>query len=299
MLQLMLLLYLGLVFGAVFLVARLSIAYWAEQDARRLLVGASEKELRDKKQSGMIRAFRPLYLLLTPLASPLRLPHWRAKVNRQLVVSDLKEQITVDEFMAFKGLMTILVLGLTALFLAVAGREAGWLTWLALAVLGFFLPDLWLRQQVAQRAKEIRRALPYVVDLLALSVEGGMDFMQALIRVVRLGLGSALFQELGLMVKEVHLGATRQEAMQSLATRCDVAQLTMLVSVLVQSDRLGVPISEVLRTQARQMRNQRFQDAERLAGQASQKIIFPLILCVMPATMLIIIGPLVIKYFFM
>ncbi len=292
MLDMLLICIFALVFATVFLLARASLVFYNEQAARRLLGARDERE---EAREPFIQMFRPLYLFLVPLAAGVKTPLWRGRKKRKIIAADLFGQINEDEFIAFKMLMGIIfpVLGLG--FSLLTKGQPSWWAVVLLALAGLFLPDLWLKQQVDQRAKAIRRSLPPTVDLLALSVEGGMDFLVAMARMIQKSRPSPLMQELSRMLKEVQLGALREDALRNLAQRCDVSELNTFVSILVQSARLGVPMRDILRSQSDQMLTQRFQEAERLAGQASQKIIFPLILCIMPAVFLVIMGPVILK----
>ena len=132
--------------------------------------------------------------------------------------------------------------------------------------------------------------------MLALSVEAGLDFVAAVNKVVRKSRPGPLVHELGLVINEMRLGATRSDAFRNMAFRCDVRELSSFVSILVQADKLGVSIGKVLRAQSDKMRTERFQKAERMGAVASQKLLFPLILCIMPAIFIVFFGPLIVRF---
>jgi tight adherence protein C len=166
---------------------------------------------------------------------------------------------------------------------------------LLFAVGGMYMPLLWLRGQVRQRREDIRRGLPYALDLLTLSVEAGLDFTQALSRIVRKLGNTPLGAELGQMVRDIQLGRTRSQALRELGRRVDVPELNSIVSALIQADELGSSLGPILRIQADQLRTRRSQTAEKLAMEAPVKILLPLILFIFPTIFIMIFGPIALK----
>ena len=137
------------------------------------------------------------------------------------------------------------------------------------------------------------RALPFVLDLLTLSVEAGMDFMSALARNAERKRPDALNEELLQMVREIQLGMPRRTALNNLAARTGEANLKSVVHALVQADELGVSVGAILRIQSDQLRARRFDRAEKLANEAPVKMLGPLLLCIFPAVFVILLGPIV------
>lgn len=282
---------LAMIFAAIYLPVRAFMQRGAAEAARRELgVDGGPRQI----DSPVLRMARPFYLLLMPLAKGMKAERWREKKSRQIVAAGLDEQVNPDELLAFKFFLPVFV----CLMLFPFRLWDDWWAWPAAILFGFFFPDMWLGEVQKARAREITRALPHVVDLLALSVEGGLDFMAALQRVVGRSEPNALLDELSLMIKQVQMGSTRQDGLRRLAWRCNIADLSSFVSVLVQADRLGVPIGLVLRSQADKMRTQRFQEAEKQGAAAAQKILLPLIICIMPAVFIVIVGPLIVQFLF-
>jgi tight adherence protein C len=161
---------------------------------------------------------------------------------------------------------------------------------LVLGAGGFFLPVLWLRRRVRQRKHEITRALPDALDMLTIGVEAGLAFESALVRVAEQW-QNALSEEFDRAVREMRLGSAREEALRRMADRAGVDSLGTFVAVLVQSSRLGVSISQILHTQATQMRVKRRQLAEEQARQAGVKMVFPLVFLIFPSIFIIVLGP--------
>jgi tight adherence protein C len=159
----------------------------------------------------------------------------------------------------------------------------------------YFYPAFWVRAAVAKRHRSIQRALPFVLDLLTLSVEAGLDFMTALQRNIDRRKIDPLGEEMIRVVREIQIGKTRREALRDMARRVDLPDLRSVVSALVQADELGVSIGFILRIQADQMRQRRFERAEKLANEAPVKMLFPLMAFIFPAVFLILLGPILMR----
>ncbi|HEY63805.1 MAG TPA: type II secretion system F family protein [Caldilineae bacterium] len=158
--------------------------------------------------------------------------------------------------------------------------------------LGFFVPLLWLRSRAKSRQREIIRALPDALDMLTISVEAGLAFESALLRVGERW-NNALTREFRRAVAEMRVGTPRDVALQRMAERTGVQDLRTFVAILIQSNQLGVSIAQVLHSQAAQMRTRRRQRAEELARQASVKMVFPLVFLIFPALFAVILGPVI------
>jgi len=173
----------------------------------------------------------------------------------------------------------------------ISGGLAGVVVFALLAGLaGFFLPDLWLSGKESARKLAIRRALPDMLDMLTISVEAGLGFDGAVAKLVANSTGP-LAEEFARMLKEVQAGIPRAEAFRHLSDRTDVPEVATFTTSMVQADVFGISVSKVLRTQAREMRTKRRQYAEEAAQKAPVKIVFPLVLCILPATLIVILGP--------
>lgn len=204
----------------------------------------------------------------------------------------------------FFGVKTILGLGLPALYLMAKLRFgwdlppmqtmllAGWL----LAV-GFFLPNWLLNRQVKRRQLEIFEAFPDALDLLTICVEAGLGLDAALVRVakeIRLET-TELAEELELVTLEMRAGVGKDRALRNLALRTGVQDIESLVALLVQSERFGTSIGESLRVQSETLRVKRQQRAEEAAAKISVKLVFPLVLCILPSIFFVVGGPAVIQ----
>ena len=165
-----------------------------------------------------------------------------------------------------------------------------------LAFVGFMVPDTMLNRRVEERQKEILRTLSDTLDLLTISVEAGLSLNAAIAQVVQ-NVPGVLSSEFARMLQEIQLGVPRADAFRNLAERTDVDELNAFALAMIQADVFGVSIASVLRTQAQQLRIKRRQRAEGKAQQTPVKIVFPLILCILPALFVVIVGPGAIRIF--
>ena len=153
------------------------------------------------------------------------------------------------------------------------------------------VPDLWLYGAKKRRHLSIQKSLPFVLDLLTLSVEAGMDFISALQRNCKSRRLDPLNEELLRMTKEIQVGSSRKDALRNMALRVAQPDLKSVAFALIQADELGVSIGAILRIQSEQLRAKRFDRAEKLAAEAPVKMLGPLILCIFPAVFIILLGP--------
>jgi tight adherence protein C len=160
----------------------------------------------------------------------------------------------------------------------------------------FFLPDLLLYNMGIKRQELIVTALPDALDMLTVCVEAGLGFDGALAQVARNTPGP-LAAEFARALQEMQIGLSRAQALRAVADRSTVPELRAFVSSLVQASDLGIPVARVLREQTAEMRVRRRQRAEEKAQKVPVKIMFPVVACLFPALLVIIIGPGVISIF--
>lgn len=223
-------------------------------------------------------------------------PAYENRVRRMLIRGGLPQTFAPEDILALQeiGLVLGLLLGL-----AVANTLDQNLVWaVPVAILGLMYPLIWVRDQVTKRHLAITRALPFNLDLLTLSVEAGLDFTAALDTVVKKGKAGPLRDELSLVLKQLKMGKTREEALKSMIARVDLPSLTQFVTALLQADRMGTSLGKVLRIQSTQLRVERSQRAEKLANEAPVKMLFPLIACIFPTVFMVLFGPIVFAFMF-
>jgi tight adherence protein C len=194
---------------------------------------------------------------------------------------------------------TKVLLGTVGAFIGVyrvlnAATPLNVLSALLLAGGGFGLPDLVLARRAKDRRQNIDLELPDLLDQMVVSVEAGLGFEAAMSRVAKSNDG-ALAHELSRVLQDVRFGMARREAFQKLLSRADSGDLKQFVNAITQAERLGMPLADVLRVQADEMRKKRRMRAEETALKIPVKLVFPLLFCIMPALFVVIIGPAVIR----
>lgn len=227
---------------------------------------------------------------LGSLNSPLVSKSFRAKMMQRFVTMG-NPNLSAENFIAYQELCGLLFGVLGLLLLNLLNKPLIWS--IIFFVFGFLVPLIWLRDQIKKRHHKIARSLPYSIDLLTLSVEAGLDFQAAISKVVEKGQPGPLREELSIMLGEIRLGKTREQALRNLGDRVRLPQLMSFVSNLIQADRMGTSLGKVLRIQSTQMRIERTQRAEKLANEAPVKMLFPLVLCIFPTVFLILFGPII------
>ncbi len=269
-----------------------------EREEARHRLGISGVEAEEL--SPLITGLRPMYRMITPLARPIEVQDYREWIERKFVSAGMSGAMDSDEFIAYKVLMSgafwAFFVGL--FFRVLIGWDEPIAADIAVVAIGFFFPDIWLVGEVQRRQHEIRRSLPYVMDLLTLSVEAGLDFVAGVNKVCEKARSGPLIDELAFFLSEIQVGASRQQALRNLAWRVDMPEMRSFSALLIQADILGASVGPVLRAQSDLIRTQRFQRAERMGAYAAQKILFPLILCIMPAVFIMIFGPIALNFFY-
>jgi tight adherence protein C len=162
------------------------------------------------------------------------------------------------------------------------------------ALLGYFIPNLWLEQRIAARRHQIQRSLAEATDLLTLVVESGMSLDEGLLSITE-RFHNALGDEIGKVLREIRLGRPRMSALEHMAETTGVPDLHHLVESIVQSDQMGVPIARLLRVQATEMRRRQRQTAQERAAQASSRMVFPMVGCIFPVLWIVLLGPAIIQ----
>jgi tight adherence protein C len=161
---------------------------------------------------------------------------------------------------------------------------------IGIAVLAFFFPMVRLQSVGADRKTAITRQLPDTLDQMSIAVNAGLGFDAAMIRVARNGRGE-LASELVRTLQDIQVGQTRRAAYEDLAERTGVDTLRRFVRSIIQAEAYGIALSDVLQTQADELRMERRQYAERKAMEIPVKVVFPLILFIMPAMFIVVMGP--------
>jgi len=223
------------------------------------------------------------------------LGRYREGLRGQLVYTGVR--LTAEQL---AGLQILAAMASVLVYLSVAKEfhRVDPIVLCVVAAAGFILPHLWLKAKVRARQRAIVRLLPEVTDLLALCVGAGLDFLGSLNKVVMVKAfrEEALIEELSFVLQEIKLGKRRFEALKAMAQRVNVPEVSSFVRTLVQADRMGTPIAEVLAVHSEDVRFERFTRAERAALKAPIKILIPLIFFIMPCVALTIGAPIFIQF---
>ena len=221
------------------------------------------------------------------------------RLQAKLIRAGIYSERAIPLFLGIK-LGGLLVLPILVLFILWGNTDRSGLLMgipIALCSLGFILPDLILNRLISSRQKKIRESIPDALDLLVVCVEAGQGLDAAIKRVSDdLQKSSPVIsQELIMVNLETMAGLERQQALKNLGDRTGVEELISLCNVLIQSARFGTSIAQALKTQSDYIRTDRRQRLESLANKTPVKLLFPMLLFIFPAIMVVLLGPAVIQ----
>ena len=166
----------------------------------------------------------------------------------------------------------------------------------ACAVLGWFLPALWLRDRLLLRRHDLLRALPFFLDVITLCVEAGLNMQGAITQAVAKGPKGVVSEEMQRVMRDIRSGKPRATALRDMAQRLNEPGVTNFTTAVIQAEKMGMNLGPVLRAQADQRRSERFLRAEKLAMEAPVKMLFPLIAFIFPCTFVVLFFPIVMKF---
>mgnify|MGYP001032315826 CR=1 FL=1 len=234
----------------------------------------------------------PLVRRLAPVVAPWLSAGQRERARDALARAGLDRAIDAEQFLAAQcmgavsgALGAVCVTAFTGVSPALIAPPA--------AVLGALMPRTALRDRIARRRQAILRQLPHDLDLITLSIEAGANLGAALGQAARHGPAGPLRDEWQRVLRDVHAGQPRHEALRAMAARLALPAVSNLVAALLAAERQGASLGPILRTQAEQRRTERFLRAERLAMEAPVKMLLPLVLCIFPGTFAILLFPVV------
>ena len=280
--------------------------YIAKSAAAITYVTLADGRRQERRLPFIFRMLLPFTPALSAYFKKPRFKKIREKNSALLLSSGFDDLLAPEDFLALRVLSPLLVGPLlaaaTAALFALAQRHISGHTGghalvfaAALELWAIFYPTQWLKRATTSRHNEIMKAMPFVIDLLTLSVEAGLDFMTALKNIVEKRPPDAIAEEFSRMLFEIQLGKTRRQALQNLAARIRQPDITSFANALVQADEMGVSIGPILRIQAGEIRTRRFMLAEKLANEAPVKMLFPLVVFIFPVVFLIMLGPIIMR----
>lgn len=202
-----------------------------------------------------------------------------------------------------KTLLAFLAPVLVWLSLSLSGRSPGATSMmfflLSAAAAGLYLPNLVLNHLVATRQREIIEHFPDALDLMTICIEAGLAMDAAIARIAQemAATAPALSEEMHLVTLELRAGSSKERALRNLGMRTGVEDVDTLVAMLIQAERFGTSIGASLRIHAEVLRTKRRQRAEEAAAKVALKLLFPLLFCIFPAIMLVLLGPAMIQIY--
>lgn len=245
-----------------------------------LVVAGSAKNLQQAEDKGL--GFR-----LTPRGMI-------DKAERNYMLAGRPDDSSVAKILLQKVIFGVLGLGLGVMIFTSKGGLLGTVMLLLAPTMGYLAPDIILNGKAKRRQEEIQYALPDMLDQITISIESGTSFENALARSGQTGTGP-LADEIVRTVQDISLGLPRREAYQSLVDRTDVDELRKFVRSILQGEEFGVPVSDIVRDQANEMRVTRRLRAEGVANQIPVKMLLPLMGTILPVLFIIVIGPAIIS----
>ena len=288
----------GLIFCAVY--AFVFLAIRGRVDSYYMII-----RMNRYRRSGLRLAIMPILMRITRLRRTFMsdnsayIKNLNEKLNRAHMknIADASELVALQIFYALAGI-TLLLLLLAFIPKQDANHNA------AILVLGtvtiFALsshPVSSINTLLDRKKTEMIKEWPFFMDLLTLAMEGGMDMISATRQIIySSGYITPLFEELREMLNEIELGKTHNDAIQSLANRIDSEAISSVINLMLQAEQLGMPIAPLLHAQSKDFRERRVQHVEKLAQEAPVKMMGPLLGCIFPAILLILLGPLLLQY---
>jgi tight adherence protein C len=213
-----------------------------------------------------------------------------ARLNRLASRAGRPADWPVARLVAAKLVLPAVAVGLGLVVVSARPSPLNVLLLVTVALVAYFVPELLLYSRGQERQAAIGLELADTLDQMTIAVEAGLGFESAMSRAGKNGKGP-LAEELVRTLQDIAVGQPRREAYLALAERTGVPDLRRFIGAVVQADAYGVSIADVLRTQAQEMRLKRRQRAEEKAMQIPVKVIFPLILCILPTLFIVLLGP--------
>jgi tight adherence protein C len=278
------------------IVAERRQAYRTLQAIRAVELRPADLRNRELARPARERLLKPFYNAALGLTRRFTPAGAREAIRRKLIMAGSPYGWDADRVLVAKVacLTGAVVIGMLLLAVFSFAWPLRVLAFLAIGLLGYWLPNIVLTNSVQRRQSEIRSALPDSIDLLTICVEAGLGFDAALAHVSKNTTGP-LADEFYRTLQEVQLGRSRNEAMRNLADRTNVPELRAFVLAMVQADIFGVSVANVLRVQAKDMRIKRRQLAEERAMKVPIKVLFPVLFCIFPALFVVILGPAIMR----
>lgn len=247
-----------------------------------------------RRNDVLYRLLQPLFQILARLNRNIYRGRLQ-EVQRQIQVAGLSRFWLPEEYLGKIQIIAFMTFPFYAfVFFRVIGFSGIVTALVCTAITAWFLRQN-LRRRAEKRLSEIKRRLPFLLDLLTLLMEAGSSFLQSLRQGVVEFKGHPVSSEFGRVLTDMNMGKARTEAFDSLRKRLNDDEISAIVGAIIQSEELGTPVSDIFRTQADVLRVKRSQRAEKIAGEAGVNMLLPAML-VMASTVILILGPFVLNY---
>lgn len=289
--------FLLIVFGIVCALAWLAMILFAPVALRtRLRRFIGKSDTTQLESGGWVERVAKITQPLTKLSIPEE--GWeKSPLRTRFMNAGWRNPFAPTLFFAAKTALALLgpaIIGIlvAAAVIPLAGVELLFLLLLAAAV-GYYMPNLSLNHIARRRQREIFETLPDALDLLTVCVEAGLSLERAFVKVAgEIHIKSVtLAQELQLVLMEMRAGFSKDRALRNFALRSGVDDVDTLVAMLIQSERFGTSVGDSLRVYSENMRNKRRMQAEECAAKIGLKLLFPLIFCIFPTLLMVLMGP--------
>ncbi len=285
-----LLLYLGILLAGFSVLWTVYTIFSVNEDSKALSWATGDQP--DKSESPIINISRPLVHQLTiKYAKRVKNKNFRENIEYKIMTGGLENELNVDEFIGLKMLWGLFFPAFVAILNASLQLGYPWIVIVMAIPLGWMIPDFHANKQKQNRYQAIIVDLPFFVDLLALSTQAGADFMGAIQKISDAAEESLLGKEFDKVLRDTRLGSTREQAMKAMSRRLDIPEVTSFVNVLTDADATGASIGDVLKEQSEQMRLERFVRAEKAGARASQAILLPMMMFIIPAVFIMVFAP--------
>lgn len=264
-------------------------------------VAALSYMLTDEERSYMdeppafMRPIWPLIRLVTYVIGSNLPSSYLTKVDNNLQKNGVSFMVTAEEYVSARIVIALLLPLLGWLALAGSG-DVDPLLLVLLAAGGYFLPVAWVKDTRRKRDAELIKSLPVYLEYLTMCVDAGLNFSGALRQAVEKGPRGAMRNEFRIVLRDISSGQTRADALNRLAERVDLKDISVFVRAVVQAEKMGSSMKNTLMVQAQQRLNERFQRAEKMAMEAPVKLVIPLVIFIFPLTFVILLFPIVVKY---
>jgi tight adherence protein C len=281
------------IFGSVMVLTRAVVTFGArrwQQDREPLLESWNQRSA----EPTLLRFFSVACRYVAPWNTHPFFDRYRVRLNRTIDAAGDPWSMNANEIIAMSELAFAGVTVLTWIFLLVSFGNFQFFLGLILGALAGLTPGYLLGQKAVERKIQVNRQLPFALDLMILAMEAGSSFLESIQTLVSSNPDSPLSQEFYHVLQAIQHGKTRHAALLEMAERVQSDDLSPIVHGINTGEELGTPIGSVLRAQSDGIRLKRSQRAEKLAAEASSKILFPTLL-IMVAVLLMLMGPVIIK----